>query len=330
MLKVNPQFGWAGNIDEERELRYSLMSAPPPGVLLVDPRMIDFDEQIRRWNMLSHRVVAGMSSSSSTVYKGWELELKLFGSYLPCVPQPEGDCVAASTERAIERLLVGQKVIYNERKRFRHVYRPYHYGVGRVIKGKNRIGSCGGSLITWQMEAVADTTWGVLQEGLEGLPRYSRSSVCDFGMSRATLEKWRSKAAGVFVEAFPITDLDTFVKSLLAGYGVCVASMRGFRMELKHDRQLKKSWFVPSGEWPHQMSFDALDLDCSVSCTKVDNQWGDNAHPGQLDGPSTGGWVPLDGNHDWTIAKWLKRGEFWGMRSFTGWPDPEMIDPSMI
>jgi hypothetical protein len=244
----------------------------------------------------------------------WEHTKKRTGMYLPNIPQELGDCVGASTEMAIEYLQDVETVDFRDLDTNRPIYRPWLYGAGRVYAGKNRIRG-DGSLLTWQLEAI--TKIGVLSEDEPGLPAYTTSTGREWGSSKAVLDKWRDKAAGQIIEDHVI--IKNFHEAAVAiniyKRPLLIASDQGFRMELKVDRGANKSWFVPSGTWMHQMHGPGCDYTTHPSIY-IGNQWGVNAHPGQLDGPDGGGWIPAE-----VFDRWLRKADCLciAIGNFKGW-----------
>lgn len=219
------------------------------------------------------------------------------GDYLPNTPQQDGDCVAASFEVASEHLNCIE--IYNgELQVFHQHFRPWLYGIGRVYIGKNQIRGAG-SVTSWQVQGAAK--YGVLREGLEGLPRYSASISKLWGSSRSTLDPWKNYAKDFTVQkSITIKNFDQLCDAMIIGkMPVVIASNQGFRMSLKVDKQSGKSWFVPSGSWGHQMSVGAAEKTGRYPGARIHNQWGLNAHPGQLDGPDGTGWVTPEFFNKW-------------------------------
>lgn len=284
------QFGWAGPQIEEPAFE---IFASQPDHPVIDTRMIDWDG-----------VATAMQTDSDPKGKRfafWDAVIKLTGKHLPNTNQLLGDCVGASTEMEVEYLLADQIVRLGTFHQYRPVYRPWLYGAGRVLVGGNRIRG-DGSLISWQYKALTD--YGILAEDEPGLPAYSTAVGRQWGSSRSILEKWMPKAAETKVQKYvDIKNFDDLAKSVIVGkMGPCIASSQGFEMKLKHDNTVNKSWFVPSGTWMHQMHIAAVDYDLRNPCCYVGNQWGLNAHPGQLDGPNGGGWVRAE-----FFDKWVRQ-----------------------
>ncbi len=284
------QFGWAGPEIEEPAFE---MFASHPDQPIVDTRMIDWDG-----------IATAMHTDANPVgkrYAFWDNVLKLTGKHLPNTNQLLGDCVSASAEMGIEYLLADQIVRIGNLQDYRPVYRPWLYGAGRVLIGKNKIRG-DGSLISWQYEAMQK--YGVLAEDEQGLPPYSTSVGRSWGSNQAILQPWIEKAAQTKINKYvDIKNFDDIAKAVIIGKMFpCIASGQGFQMQLKHDTTAGCSWFVPSGSWMHQMHIPAVDYNPQRPRCFIGNQWGYGAHPGQLDGPNGGGWVPAD-----FFDKWVRQ-----------------------
>lgn len=283
-------FGWEGPKLETPAFEAFATQADKP---IIDTRMIDWDN-----------VANVMQTDSNPVGKRfafWDNVVKLTGKHLPNTNQLLGDCVAASTEMMLEYMLADQIVREGRLELYRPIFRPFLYGAGRVLIGKNRIRG-DGSLASWQMEAVHKI--GILAEDEPGLPTYSTSVGREWGSSASVLNKWVDKAAPQKIEKYvDIKSFDDAARCAIIGkMGIVIASMQGFNMELRHDSSAGCSWFLPGGSWAHQMHIPAVDYNTANPRLFVGNQWGYNAHKGQLDGPSGGGWVRAE-----FFDKWVKQ-----------------------
>lgn len=273
------------------------------------------------------RVIGGPIKSFKASYMGkadgdpkgkryclWEATMKRINRHLPNIPQELGDCVGASTEMAIEYLQDVEQMEFKDLDVNRSIYRPWLYGAGRVYAGKNRIRG-DGSLLTWQLEAI--TKIGVLSEDEPGLPPYTTATGREWGSSKAVLDRWIDKAKGqIITEHVMIENFEQAATAIIIHKRpLLIASDQGFNMALKVDRGANKSWFVPSGTWMHQMHGPACDYG-SYPGIFIGNQWGTGAHPGQLDGPDGGGWVPPE-----FFDRWLRKNDCLciAIGKFQGW-----------
>lgn len=211
------------------------------------------------------------------------------------------NCVAASAEMALEYLNATEVVLLGELDSYRPIYRPWLYGIGRVYEGKNQLGRGDGSITSWQIAGMKK--YGCLYEDIPGLPAYSTQVGRDWGYSKSILDKWAPQAKDYIIEySIPIGNFEELAKAVIIGkMTVVIASNQGFQMSLKKDTTNKKSWFIPSGTWSHQMHVPAVDYS-AVPSLYVGNQWDESAHSGQLDGPDGGGWTDPE-----FFDRWAKR-----------------------
>ena len=231
----------------------------------------------------------------------WDSTIALTSKHLPNIPQELGDCVAASAEMALEYLNATEVVLLGELDSYRPIYRPWLYGIGRVYEGKNQLGRGDGSITSWQIAGMKK--YGCLYEDIPGLPAYSTQVGRDWGYSKSILDKWAPQAKDYIIEySIPIGNFEELAKAVIIGkMSVVIASNQGFQMSLKKDTTNKKSWFIPSGTWSHQMHIPAVDYS-AVPSLYVGNQWDESAHSGQLDGPDGGGWTDPE-----FFDRWAKR-----------------------
>lgn len=288
-----PKFhqGWAG---PELELpafeAYASQSHNP--VLNMD--MINWDEAAKYFG-------TGDSDPKGKRHAFWDSVIKLTGKHLPNTNQLLGDCVGAGTEMELEYMLADQIVREGRLELYRPIFRPFLYGAGRVLIGKNRIRG-DGSIMSWQMEAIQKI--GILAEDEPGIPTYSTAVGREWGSSAAILNKWVPLAKDQRIEKYvDVRDFDDLAKCvIIAKMGVVIASSQGFEMQLRHDSAAGCSWYIPSGVWQHLQHIPAVDYNLANPRCYVGNQWGYNAHPGQLDGPNGGGWLRPE-----QFDRWIKK-----------------------
>lgn len=305
------QFGWVGPSIEEPA--YEAFATSPDSPIL-DMRMIDWDA-----------VAAANNSDADPKGKRfvfWDSVIKLTGKHLPNTNQLLGDCVGASTEMELEYMLADNIVRSGKLELYRPIFRPWLYGAGRVLIGKNRIRG-DGSLISWQYDACQK--FGILAEDEEGLPAYSTSVGRQWGSSEATLRPWIEKAAQNKIEKYiEIKSFEDAAKAtIISKLGICIASMQGFDMKLRQDSGNNCSWFVPSGSWSHQLHSGGVDYNMRAPRIFIGNQWGYSAHKGQSDGPDGGGWVSAD-----FFDKWVRQSGCYclAMVNFNAW---RMMAPNL-
>lgn len=304
-------FGWAGPVAEEKPFDEITSKG-----LVVDCRQVDWD--------LTNKIMG--YAPGSTDVKGkrhvfWDSVIKMTGKHLPNTNQLLGDCVAAGTEMGLEYQSTEQIVSGGRLELYRPIYRPWLYGAGRVFVGKNRI-SGDGSVASWQMDALVE--YGVLPEDLPGLPQYSTSVGREWGRSAAVLQKWAPLAKTNRIKKYIRIKSFDDAANVIINLKLCptIASSRGFDMKLRHDTANNCSWFVESGTWQHLMHLPGLDYNMRNPRIFVGNQWGYNAHPGQLDGPNGGGWVSAE-----RFDRWVKPESTYCYAAvdFDGW-DLELVN----
>lgn len=318
------RFGYVGHIDEVEKSSLDELRMVDPSVF-PDYDGLDWDK-IVAGKMLNRTII---SSDDTNRIDFCDFAKEITGDYLPNVAQLLGDCVGASTEVASEHLNLVEMCVNRELQVFYQHYRPYIYGIGRVYEGKNRIRG-DGSVASWQVAAIAKH--GILRADLEGLPKYSKTSGREWGRSKAILDKWLPFAKDYKVRnAVQVKNFDQLCKVMIDSKMPCViASNQGFRMDLRKDTQANKSWFVPAGNWSHQMSILACERTGQYPGARVHNQWGEAAHPGQLDGPDGTGWVTPE-----FFNKWLRRKDAvcFALGNFDAWTifdeqkDDETLSP---
>ncbi len=299
-------FGWAGNAIE-RPAYEQLRSNTD---YVVDTSMID-------WKHVSKQLQTPEDPKGKR-FVFWDNVIKLTGKHLPNTAQQDGDCVAAGTEMALEYLLADEIVRLGEFDQYRPVFRPWLYGIGRVYVGKNRIRGAG-SVLSWMMEGIK--TYGVLAEDEPGVPKYSRSVSVSWGTQKRILDQFAPLAKQQVVKNFvDIKNFDDLAKAVIIGKMIpVIASSQGMRDSLQHDAANNKSWFVPSGTWEHLMHIPGVDYSMQAPGLFVGNQWGTQAHPGQLDGPSGGGWIRAEFFDRWLRQKHAMCVAF---NKFEAWPLP--------
>jgi hypothetical protein len=304
---VNQLFGINDTVENYRQ--YDVIRT-------INPEIFCDHNQIN-WNVVAgQRVIGSLGTSDDENRIDFcDFAKAVTGDYLVNTAQLVGDCVGASYEVATEHLNC-YEIWSGELQVFHQHFRPWVYGTGRVYIGKGQLRGGDGSITAWQIKAGA--VYGILKEGLEGLPKYTKAIAKTWGDSKAALDPWIDHAKDFLVtKSIEINSFDELCDVMIKGkMPVVIASNQGFRMELKQDNKAKKSWFVPSGNWGHQMSILACEKGGSYPGARVHNQWGLNAHPGQLDGPDGTGWVTPE-----FFNKWVRQGDAIcvGIGNFNGW-----------
>jgi len=215
----------------------------------------------------------------------WDMVLSVTGENPDTTPQPAGDCVSASAAEACEALQCSE--IYDgDAEEFRDIYKPFTYGVGRVLIMKNslrgRDGAYGGAV------AEGMRKYGVLQV-TDDLPDYNKQTVQAFGDDRKVNGKsFRDylETAGKHVigTTSRITSMGHLFESIGSKYPLTIASNCGYAMGA--DRE---GFHRPSGTWSHQMGIWGYSI--SGGWVAIKNQWGD-VHGTVVDFQTKKKWPP--------------------------------------
>lgn len=248
----------------------------------------------------------------------WEAVKKLTGGYLKHYAQQIGDCTGFGGKNAIDTLQCVE-IVAGDREEFQDTHPSYLYGYSRVQVGKGQLRGDDGSLGSWV--AIAAKEGGNLSMKVQGCPPYSGRISKDWGDNGPPADMIKMAQPHVVKSTARIRSIEEMVQAIANGYPCTIASMMGFRMRLEQDRQANKSFFVGNDVWPHQMclmGYDKRGVRPGAFCM---NQWGEDAHGPQLDGPPGGGWI------DWErLARVLRDPAtecfaFSGLRGFMARPN---------
>lgn len=254
------------------------------------------EEARRAWDQIGHRfpefkIIGQTEVKRTCAWDNWKaINWDINKSVL--VRQEIGDCVSFGAAIDIAAVAAHEIVRLGEFEQFKVPFPPYLYGISRVTPegGNGRLRS-DGSLGSWMADTVVK--YGVLRADYEGVPSYSGRTASEWGASRRPWDKFVDEADNHLIKsAARIRSIDKLAEAVMNGYYCTIASNRGYSMQLKNDKG--KSWFQGSDNWPHQMSLIAVDTEPDL-CFYRRNQWGENAHGSQLDGPAGGGWVHAEG-----------------------------------
>lgn len=230
--------------------------------------------------------IAGQNSSGAgKSVRLWKIYEKITGKpYDTGVAQALGDCVAAGSEAAI-RLLQCSEISEGQPERYRTLHRMYHYAVGRVIIGGNRLRGGDGSIGSWQAQAHAG--YGVISpEEIHGLPAYSKANGKAWGDDRKidgkSFRDYMSIGDDRPIKSWsPVTAWEQLRDAMWTKKVATIAGNRGYTM-----RPGRNGFHTPSGTWNHQMHLIGYSEEGRVPWVGIGNQWGD-VH-GAVKDPDTG------------------------------------------
>lgn len=266
----------------------------------------------------------------------YRLVREVLGEDTKNYPQQVGDCVSFGAKNATEYLTCAQianiaksqtevsvlEYVSSARIKWRPVFPPYYYGIGRVYIGGNRLRG-DGSLGSWMAKGVEK--YGTLFSDETNVPKYSGSVARDFGRNKSSLDKWVDTADDYCVKSTAlIRTWDELVAAVTNGYPVTVASNVGYTMEPGRDgfhRRYKN--------WPHQMCIIGVDDNEKDPYALILNSWGD-VH-GHLEDFETGEKLPVGvlRVRRADIARMLAAGDSYAYSQFDGFPE-QRLDKSLF
>ena len=226
----------------------------------------------------------GDSATRKKTHLHW-FTRKVLGKDTDNYPQEIGDCVSFGMKNALEYLTCTQILanalsqtvmsiqdfIATAKFKFRPVFPPYLYGIGRNYIGKNQLGSGDGSLGSWMAEAVLK--YGSLFSDEPGVPRYSGSIAKAWGDSRSSddLDKFVNIGQQRLVKSTAlIRNWDDLCAAIHNGYPCTTASDIGYNMEASSD-----GFHRQTTNWGHQMCFISVDQEYKEEYALILNNWGD-------------------------------------------------------
>lgn len=259
----------------------------------------------------------------------------VLGRNLSIGPQQTGDCVSWGGKHASEIVtctqIAGLAVINSQgdaqafrdiisaaRMKYRDIFAPYYYGIGRIYEGGGQLGRSAGSLGSWQFAAAKK--YGALFEDENGVPKYSKDVADAWGYDRQYIDKFRNTAAAYPVKSgAQIGTWADFCASIHNGYAVTTATSLGYSMEAGRD-----GFHIQNTRWDHQMCWVGVDETYAEPYALLMNQWGD-VH-GELKDFQTGEKLPpgLLRVRRSDVEKHLYRGENYSYSSFEGFPEQRL------
>jgi hypothetical protein len=246
----------------------------------------------------------------------WDYTLKLFGSHIPTFTQLIGDCVSQGAANIVQYLEVTEIMRLKQPERYRPIFQPYIYGISRVQIGKKQLGNSDGSLGIWAAKGVKE--YGVIAADEKGVPSYSADVAKSWGRSGPPTNFITEGKKHLIQTVAKVNSYDMVRDAIVNGYGVTVASNRGFKMQGVANRG--KLWGVPSGQWLHQMALIGADDDRARPGCYCLNSWGPNAHGRPADDAPAGGfWVDAE-----VIDSMVRQDDSWAFSQFNGFPEQNL------
>jgi hypothetical protein len=248
-----------------------------------------------------------------------EVVRKVLGKDTENYPQEIGDCVSFGAKNAIEYLICCEKLLKGDLGKFRNIFPPYLYGIGRIYIGGGQLGDGDGSLGSWMADGVV--RFGAIASDEKDVPKYSGATAKLWGGRNGAryLDKYKDIGKQHLVRsAAKISNWDELVTAICNGYPCTVASLQGFQMEASSD-----GFHRPRGEWAHQMSIIGVDAEAKEEYGIILNNWGD-AH-GKLKDFETGEFLPtgvLRVRRD-VIESMIDAGETFAYSNFDDFEDQE-------
>ena len=244
---------------------------------------------------------------------GWQAWQKASGTAWPELSQGSvGSCVSFGTSHAI-MLTAACEVLAGDPEETRIPSMEVIYAGSRVEVGGGKL-TGDGSIGAWAAEFVR--RWGVVPQGVHGsydLSKYDQKRCREWGRIGvpAALEDVAKKHP--VGNCTLITSFSDAVSAIGQGYGIQVASNRGFR--LVRDSE---GYAAPSGKWGHSMSFIGYRKSGKRPGLFIVNSWGFNSTTGPKshpDAPASGWWVDAE-----VADSMLKQRDSFAFSKFTGFP----------
>lgn len=215
----------------------------------------------------------------------WEAWPKAGLTVPPNYPQQVGDCTSFSGKNAIENRQ-GIEIADGKGGRFRPVYPPFLYGVGRVQVGKNRVRG-DGAVVAWVVQGMRDH--GILFADDPGVPAYSGSVAREWGSKgppAAFLEIAKSRRVKTIA---PVRNANQARDAICNGYPILMGSMFGSTDIRERDGRMVAR---KNTQWAHAMCCIGYDGSGQTDYFYILNSWGESTHPAPLQGEPRGGfWV---------------------------------------
>lgn len=302
MVAATRQFGWLG-LDSELRARDALLQEQQQQ-RLEDQLLVGVQafKQLIKDPSRAIQARVDLLQSEFRFDKGWAFWGAVArcngGKQLPPGPQPNGNCVGASSTLATVDLIAEEIFVCGEAEQFFIPYCPFSYGAGRIYVGGSG-GYGDGSNGSWQAKANRD--YGYLPLDTPGLgvdlsdPLAwigTRSANKEFGARRSVLDKWLPEAKPFHLKRFTIIESGDQLWDLVVDYRrpVTIASNQGFT-PAGYDSKYGLELYRMGGRWAHQMHIRSVFEIKGQQFVYVGNQWGTNAHRNPGRGFPLGGFV---------------------------------------
>lgn len=215
----------------------------------------------------------------------WEVWAKNGLNVPPNYPQQVGDCTSFSGKNAIENRQ-GIEIGEGKAIRFRQVYPPFLYGVGRVQVGKGKVRG-DGAVVAWVVQGMRDH--GILFADDDGVPPYSGEKAREWGL-KGPPQRFLDIASTRRVKTIaPVRTAAQARDAICNGYPVLIGSRFGSTDIRERDGRMVAR---KNTEWAHAMCVIGYDGTGATDYFCVLNSWGESAHPAPLQGEPRGSfWV---------------------------------------
>jgi hypothetical protein len=249
-------------------------------------------------------------------------------------PQEVSDCTSFGAKNAVEYLTCAEiagKALMQQfrggsfgdtvkaaRLKWRPVFPPFFYGVGRVLVGGRSLRG-DGAMGSWMTAAAMK--YGALFSDDAGVPRYSGSVAKDWGDDQQGFQQFLALALSYLLgSAARIDTWEDLCAAIVNGYPCTTASDIGYSMEAGRD-----GFHVQNASWSHQMCITGIDETYNNDpYGLILNNWGDvHGHLKDFqDGSDLPKGVIRARRKD--IEKHLRAGETFAWSRFNGFPEQKL------
>lgn len=244
---------------------------------------------------------------------GWQAWQKASGKAWPELSQGKlGSCVSFGTSHAL-MLTMACEIIAGDAEEAKIPCMEAIYGGSRVEVGGGKIRG-DGSVGAWAAEWVR--RWGVVDQAIHGsydLRKYDVDRCREWGAKGVPSEIEEVAKLHPIGNCTLITSFSDAVSAIGQGYGIQVASNRGFRQVRDPE-----GYAAPSGKWGHSMSFIGYRKAGKRPGLFIVNSWGFDSTTGPKshpDAPASGWWVDAE-----VADSMLKQRDSFAFSKFDGFP----------